>query len=47
LEKDSIVNLAQIRTIDKKRLTGLRIAILSDDQMQKVNQAIKNSLASL
>ena len=45
LEKDSIVNLAQIRTIDKKRLRGSRVATLSDEQMEKVNQAIKNSLA--
>ena len=45
LEKDSIVNLAQIRTIDKKRLRGSLIATLSDEQMEKVNQAIKNSLA--
>ena len=45
LEKDSIVNLAQIRTIDKKRLRGPRIATLSDELMEKVNQAIKNSLA--
>lgn len=45
LEKDSIVNLAQIRTIDKKRLRGSLVATLSDEQMEKVNQAIKNSLA--
>ena len=45
LEKDSIVNLAQIRTIDKKRLRGSCVATLSDEQMEKVNQAIKNSLA--
>jgi len=45
LEKDSIVNLAQIRMIDKKRLRGSLVATLSDEQMEKVNQAIKNSLA--
>jgi mRNA interferase MazF len=45
LEKDSTVNLAQIRTIDKKRLRGALVATLSDEQMEKVNQAIKNSLA--
>jgi mRNA interferase MazF len=45
LEKNSIVNLAQIRTIDKKRLRGSRVTALSDELMEMINQAIKNSLA--
>lgn len=45
LKKDSIVNLSQLRTIDKRRLVGPKLAELSDDLMQKVNSALKNSLA--
>ena len=45
LKKDSIVNLSQIRTIDKKRLITPKIATLSEDSMKKVDDALKNSLA--
>jgi len=45
LKKDSIVNLSQIRTLDKKRLTGSAFATLPDELMEKVDIALKNSLA--
>jgi len=45
LKKESIVNLAQIRTIDKKRLTTPKLGSLSKDTMKKVDDALKNSLA--
>ena len=45
LKKHSIVNLSQIRTIDKRRLTGSKLAVLSDEIMEKVDTALKNSLA--
>ncbi len=45
LKKDSVVNLAQIRTIDKKRLTTPKIGSLQKDPMNKVDDALKNSLA--
>ncbi|MBU0482785.1 MAG: type II toxin-antitoxin system PemK/MazF family toxin, partial [Proteobacteria bacterium] len=45
LKKHSIVNLSQLRTIDNKRLTGLKIAVLPDEIMEKVDMALKNSLA--
>lgn len=45
LKKDSIVNLSQIRTIDVRRLTGSKIAALSDELMGKVDKALKNSLS--
>jgi len=45
LKKDSIVNLSQLRTIDKRRLVGPKLAQLPDDLMKKVDMAIKNSLA--
>lgn len=44
LKKDSIVNLSQIRTIDKRRLITPKQATLTDDLMKKVDQALKNSL---
>ncbi|MFZ3115302.1 MAG: type II toxin-antitoxin system PemK/MazF family toxin [Syntrophales bacterium] len=44
LKKDSIVNLSQIRTLDKGRLTGSKLATLSDELMEKVDMALKNSL---
>jgi len=44
LRKASIVNLAQIRTIDKKRLASPRIALLPDETMGAVDRALKNSL---
>jgi len=45
LKKHSIVNLSQIRTIDKKRLATPKITTLSNDIMKQVDQALKNSLA--
>jgi len=44
LKKDSVVNLAQIRTIDKKRLTTPKLGSSSKDTMKKVDDALKNSL---
>ncbi|MGI6452180.1 MAG: type II toxin-antitoxin system PemK/MazF family toxin [Syntrophomonadaceae bacterium] len=43
LERDSVILTEQIRTIDKKRLKQ-RIAVLNDDTMNKVNQALSISL---
>ena len=43
LEKDSVVLLEQIRTIDKQRLKT-KISTLSDFKMQQVNQAMLISL---
>jgi len=45
VRKTSIINLSQMRTIDKRRLTGPKITTLSGDVMKKVDQALKNSLA--
>ncbi len=45
LKKDSVVNLSQIRTIDKRRLVAPRLGTLSGEHMAKVNIALKNSLA--
>jgi len=45
LKKDSVVNLSQIRTIDKKRLITPKLATLSNDSMENVDDALKNSLA--
>jgi mRNA-degrading endonuclease toxin of MazEF toxin-antitoxin module len=47
VKKDSIVNLSQIRTLDKTRLTGSKLATLPDELMEKVDMALKNSLALL
>jgi len=44
LKKDLIVNLSQIRTIDKRRLVGPKLATLTEDVMGQVDQALKNSL---
>ena len=44
LRKDSIVNLSQIRTIDKKRLKTPRITKLSDKVIKNVDEAILSSL---
>ena len=44
LRKYSIVNLSQIRTIDKKRLKAPRITKLSDNCIKKVDEAIMSSL---
>jgi mRNA interferase MazF len=43
LEKDSVILLEQIRTIDKQRLQD-KVTELDDRVMQKVNQALKISL---
>ena len=43
LEKKSVILLEQIRTIDKKRIDE-RLGVLSQEFMEKVNQAIKTSL---
>ena len=44
LKKESIINLSQIRTIDKKRLTTTKIAELSNNIMKQVDKAIMYSL---
>jgi hypothetical protein len=44
-DEDSIVNLSQIRTLDKRRLTGARLGTLSDELMEKMDVALKHSLA--
>lgn len=43
LDKDSVILAEQIRTIDKMRLKQ-KIAILDEDTMLKVNQALNISL---
>ncbi|MGE5390185.1 MAG: type II toxin-antitoxin system PemK/MazF family toxin [Deltaproteobacteria bacterium] len=43
LERDSVILAEQIRTIDKSRLKQ-RIAVLREDSMVKVDQALKISL---
>ncbi|HHY04779.1 MAG TPA: type II toxin-antitoxin system PemK/MazF family toxin [Thermoanaerobacterales bacterium] len=43
LEKDSVVLLEQLRTIDKKRLKG-KITFLDKEMMSKVEKALKISL---
>jgi len=45
LKKNSVVNLAQIRSIDKIRLTTPKLGSLSKDTMKEVDAALKNSLA--
>lgn len=42
-EKDSVILLEQIRTIDKQRLTD-KITHLDEDLMAKVNKALEVSL---
>lgn len=42
-DRDSVILLEQIRTIDKQRLTD-RITHLDDEMMRKVDQALKISL---
>ena len=44
LKKDSIVNLSQIRTIDKKRLIAPKITELSNNVMKQVDKAIIYSM---
>ncbi|HHV18290.1 MAG TPA: type II toxin-antitoxin system PemK/MazF family toxin [Thermoanaerobacterales bacterium] len=43
LEKDSVILLEQLRTIDKRRLKE-KITILDQDTMVKVDEALKVSL---
>lgn len=43
LERDSVVLLEQIRTIDKQRLTE-KITHLNDELMQKVDESLQISL---
>ena len=45
LTKDSIVNLSQIRTIDKQRLIDPKITTLTKNILEQVDVALKNSLA--
>jgi mRNA interferase MazF len=45
LKKKSIVNLSQIRTIDKRRLQSRKIGTLTEKTMRMVDMALKNSLA--
>ena len=44
LKKDSIVNLSQIRTIDKKRLIAPKITELSNNVRKQVDKAIIYSM---
>lgn len=43
LERDSVILLEQIRTIDRSRLKH-KVAVLEDDIMAKVNEALSISL---
>jgi mRNA interferase MazF len=45
LKKASIINLAQLRTIDKRRLIAPRVASLPAAVMSEVDQALKYSLS--
>jgi mRNA-degrading endonuclease toxin of MazEF toxin-antitoxin module len=45
LKKESVVNLAQIRTIDKRRLIVPKVAGLPEATMAQIDQALKYSLA--
>ena len=45
LKKDSVVNLSQIRTIDKNRLVTPKLGRLPNDSMKEVDIALRNSLA--
>ena len=45
LKTDSIVNLSQIRAIYEKRLTTPKLGSLSKEQIKKVDNALKYSLA--
>jgi len=47
LKKDSIVNLSQIRTIDKRRLSGSKLATIPNEVMSNVDMALKHSLSLL
>lgn len=43
LEKDSVILLEQVRTIDKRRLKE-KVAHLDDETMEKIDQALQISL---
>lgn len=43
LERDSVILLEQIRTIDKSRLKQ-KIAVLDEETLEKVNRALEISL---
>ncbi len=43
LDKDSVILLEQIRTVDKKRLQE-KLTYLNDDKMKEVDKALKISL---
>lgn len=43
LERDSVILLEQIRTIDKSRLME-KVAAMNDEMMKRVNQAVEISL---
>jgi mRNA interferase MazF len=45
LKKDSVANLSQVRTIDKKRLVTPKSGTLPNDSMKEVDIALRNSLA--
>jgi len=45
IKKESVVNLSQIRTIDKSRLKTPKITTLSKDLINQVDGALRNSLA--
>jgi mRNA interferase MazF len=45
LKKPSIINLAQLRTIDKRRLITPRVADLPDATMAQIDRALKYSLS--
>lgn len=46
LERDSVILAEQVRTIDKSRLQH-KVAVLSNDIMEKVNKALEISLGLL
>lgn len=43
LDKDSVILLEQIRTVDKKRLME-KLTFLNDEKMKEIDQALKVSL---
>jgi mRNA interferase MazF len=45
LKKESIVNLSQIRTIDKRRLIVPKVACLPEATMAQIDRALKYSLS--
>ena len=45
LKKDSIVNLAQVRTIDQRRLIAPKVTGLPEATMAQIDRALKYSLS--